>query len=115
MILYTLGSYGAEKSEKVHYPLFEHDNHRKNTLPRNLGNGNKVESKIGGHFFYPNSITESFNGHDVLLIAGGVGINPLASIFFHINDLKCKNSFKFFETISILISKYFNTLFPRTI
>ena len=61
-----------------------------NWLHTKAQEGNKVKARIGGDFFYPNSITESFNGHDVLLIAGGVGINPLASIFFHINDLKCK-------------------------
>ena len=52
--------------------------------------GSKVAFKIGGEFHYPNKLIEATDGyeceHDVLLIAGGVGINPLASIFFHLHE-----------------------------
>ena len=54
--------------------------------------GSKVAFKVGGEFHYPNKIIEAIDGqkceHDILLIAGGVGINPLASIFFHLNQIE---------------------------
>ena len=57
--------------------------------------GSKVAFRIGGEFHYPNTKTDVFptddgmgNGHDLLLIAGGVGINPIASIFFHMHQLE---------------------------
>ena len=54
--------------------------------------GSKVAFKVGGELHYPNKIIEAIDGkeceHDVLLIAGGVGINPLASIFFHLNQIE---------------------------
>ena len=54
--------------------------------------GDAVNVRIGGDFFYPSPFTDAIDGHDILLIAGGVGINPLASIFFHIQNLKRKYS-----------------------
>jgi len=39
--------------------------------------------RVGGDFHYPNATTEQTDRHNLLLIAGGVGINPLASIFYH--------------------------------
>ena len=57
--------------------------------------GSKVAFRIGGEFHYPNTTTDGFpcgdgmgNGHDLLLVAGGVGINPIASIFFHTHQLE---------------------------
>ena len=52
--------------------------------------GDAVNVRIGGDFFYPSPFTDALEGHDILLIAGGVGVNPMASIFFHIQNLKRK-------------------------
>ena len=49
--------------------------------------GGSVAVRIGGDFFYPCEDVNALGDHQILLIAGGVGINPLASIFFHIDDL----------------------------
>lgn len=49
--------------------------------------GSKVQLKIGGNFFYPNESTTD-SEHNLLLIAGGVGINPIASIIFQAVHLK---------------------------
>jgi len=40
--------------------------------------GSRVDVRVGGNFFY-----EETNNNDALLIAGGVGINPLLSILRH--------------------------------
>ncbi|XP_052804693.1 oxidoreductase NAD-binding domain-containing protein 1-like [Mya arenaria] len=48
--------------------------------------GSQVHVRVGGDFFYDPITSE---GHDLLLIAGGVGINPLLSIFNHVAD-QCK-------------------------
>ncbi len=58
-----------------------------NWMHTKASEGDRVSLKIGGDFHYPNARTLEMGGHDILLIGGGVGINPLASIFFHINDL----------------------------
>ena len=55
--------------------------------------GSNVAFRVGGNFHYPNQITKSVettnsNGHDLLLVAGGVGINPLASIFLNAYEIK---------------------------
>ena len=54
--------------------------------------GSKVAIKVGGEFHYPNKVIDAIDDkkgeHDILLIAGGVGINPLASIFFHLHQLE---------------------------
>lgn len=57
-----------------------------NWLHTKAQEGDNVSIRIGGDFFYPDQHTNS-GEHDVLLIGGGVGINPLASIYFHISDL----------------------------
>jgi ferredoxin-NADP reductase len=49
--------------------------------------GSEVSVQVGGDFYYPNPVTNAKPGHEVLLVAGGVGINPLASIFLHISDV----------------------------
>jgi len=47
--------------------------------------GAEVGVRFGGDFFYPSpDIKED---HSVLLVAGGVGINPLLSIWLHARDL----------------------------
>ena len=55
--------------------------------------GSNVAFRVGGNFHYPNQITNSVqttnnNTHDLLLVAGGVGINPLASIFLNAYEMK---------------------------
>lgn len=56
--------------------------------------GSKVAFRVGGEFHYPNKTIEAAlknnddSSHDILLVAGGVGINPLASIFFHISEIE---------------------------
>ena len=47
--------------------------------------GDRIGVRIGGDFFYPDALHEE-REHDILLIAGGVGINPLASILFHVTE-----------------------------
>jgi len=49
--------------------------------------GSSIKLRIGGNFYYPCQDVNALEDHQVLLIAGGVGINPLASIFLHIDDL----------------------------
>ena len=58
-----------------------------NWLHTKAKEGDTVGIRFGGDFHYPDRTTDSLKDHDVLLIAGGVGVNPLVSIFFHINDL----------------------------
>ena len=54
--------------------------------------GSQISFRVGGEFHYPNKIIEALEesscGHDILLVAGGVGINPLASIFFSIYEME---------------------------
>ena len=47
--------------------------------------GSQVTMRVGGDFHYPNPVTDALGGqgHNLLLVAGGVGINPLASIYRH--------------------------------
>lgn len=48
--------------------------------------GSKVGLVVGGDFFYaPQPATSC---RDLLLVAGGVGINPIVSIIQHVSDLK---------------------------
>jgi len=49
-----------------------------------------VSIRFGGDFHYPDKDTDLVKDHSILLIAGGVGINPLASIYFHSFDLMKK-------------------------
>ena len=49
--------------------------------------GCTIKLRFGGNFYYPCHDVIACEDHQVLLIAGGVGINPLASIFLYINDL----------------------------
>ncbi|XP_023333403.1 oxidoreductase NAD-binding domain-containing protein 1 isoform X3 [Eurytemora carolleeae] len=52
--------------------------------------GDKVSVRFGGDFYYP---TPDISGpHSLLLIAGGVGINPLLSIWFQARDLCAENA-----------------------
>jgi len=47
--------------------------------------GSQVMMRIGGDYHYPNAVTDKVNSdHNLLLIAGGVGINPLVSIMRHV-------------------------------
>ncbi|XP_042290798.1 oxidoreductase NAD-binding domain-containing protein 1 [Thunnus maccoyii] len=47
--------------------------------------GSHVAMRVGGDFFFDPSPTDS--SVDLLLVAGGVGINPLYSILLHMTDL----------------------------
>jgi len=48
----------------------------------------KVQVRFGGDFYYPpGSIVENKEPHSILLIGGGVGINPLLSIWLHARHL----------------------------
>lgn len=47
--------------------------------------------RIGGEFYFDPS-SAKLNSSPLLLLAGGVGINPLASIVFEVCDLKLDNS-----------------------
>ncbi|XP_064096422.1 oxidoreductase NAD-binding domain-containing protein 1-like [Macrobrachium nipponense] len=49
----------------------------------------KVEVRVGGNIYYdPAAAAGGQEGtHDLLLVAGGVGINPLSSIYRHADDL----------------------------
>lgn len=51
----------------------------------NCSEGIQVDLKFGGDFFYDPSPTET--GNPLLLLAGGVGINPLISILLHATSL----------------------------
>jgi len=55
-----------------------------NWLHTSASVGAQVAVRIGGDFYYEQSDDEG--DHQVLLLAGGVGINPLASILFHIAE-----------------------------
>lgn len=47
--------------------------------------GSQVTMRVGGDYHYPNAVTNAVKEqHNLLLIAGGVGINPLASILLHV-------------------------------
>jgi ferredoxin-NADP reductase len=46
---------------------------------------------VGGDFYYPNEkITQP--DHNILLVAGGIGINPLFSILQRLMELKSKST-----------------------
>lgn len=47
--------------------------------------GSRVAMRVGGEFFFDPSPSEP--SVDLLLVAGGVGINPLYSIMLHTADL----------------------------
>ena len=57
--------------------------------------GSNVAVRIGGDFYYE----QPDGDHDVLLLAGGVGINPLASILFHVAE-KMSEFFVFLDIYS---------------
>lgn len=47
--------------------------------------GSEVTIKVSGDFYYNPVVSDP--PHDLLLVAGGVGINPLASMLHHASDL----------------------------
>lgn len=47
--------------------------------------GSRVAMRVGGDFFFNPSPSDP--SVDLLLVAGGVGINPLYSILLHMTDL----------------------------
>ena len=55
--------------------------------------GDKIAVRFGGDFYYPESDVQD-QAHEILLIAGGVGINPLISILLQIaEDMKLDKSY----------------------
>ena len=48
--------------------------------------GDKVQVRVGGSFYF-DPLYGNANMPDLLLIAGGVGINPLYSIVRHVADI----------------------------
>jgi ferredoxin-NADP reductase len=56
--------------------------------------GTKVNLRLGGSFFYePTGVFDRYgNARNVLLIAGGVGISPIASIFNHLSCHRRRSS-----------------------
>ena len=48
--------------------------------------GDQVKIRLGGDFFYPPE--PPVCAHSLLLVAGGVGINPLASILHYVAECK---------------------------
>lgn len=63
----------------------------------------QVHVRVGGDFYFD---LASENNNDLLLIAGGVGINPLCSILNHVADLSAENQTndKFLGRVKILYS-----------
>eukprot|EP00062_Callorhinchus_milii_P012564 gi/632959733/ref/XP_007895791.1/ PREDICTED: oxidoreductase NAD-binding domain-containing protein 1 isoform X1 [Callorhinchus milii] len=57
--------------------------------------GSEVALRVGGDFFY--DLQPSNSSVDILLIAGGVGINPLYSILLHTADLHRLHESKHYE------------------
>ena len=53
--------------------------------------GSSVTMRVGGDFHYPNRVTDAGARHNLLLVAGGVGVNPLASIFTHAAEAAAKD------------------------
>ncbi len=51
--------------------------------------GSRVAMRVGGDFFFDPSPSDP--SVDLLLVAGGVGINPLYSILLHTTDLLRRN------------------------
>lgn len=54
--------------------------------------GSEVRVQAGGDFFYDPDVAAGELERDVLLLAGGVGINPLVSMFGHLADLQLNNA-----------------------
>ncbi|KAL7640122.1 UNVERIFIED_CONTAM: hypothetical protein RMT77_009536 [Armadillidium vulgare] len=73
--------------------------------------GHKVSIRVGGDFFYPQNENEE---SDLLLVAGGVGVNPIFSIFSHYFDsrkLGGKSGKKTQNKVSLLFSaSYYDEL-----
>ena len=66
-----------------------------NWLHTKAKEGDLVTMRFGGNFHYPDQSIDLTKDHNLLLIAGGVGVNPFASIFFHAFDLKGNPCFGF--------------------
>jgi len=67
--------------------------------------GSQVAMRVGGDYHYPNTtITDKGGSHNLLLIGGGVGINPLASIFFHIAAGQSKSQLSQVGKVQLLYS-----------
>jgi ferredoxin-NADP reductase len=64
--------------------------------------GEQVQIRVGGDFFFDPAVQKDV---DLLLIAGGVGINPVYSIINEVSDLnKEDNSSRFSGKVKLLFS-----------
>lgn len=52
--------------------------------------GSTVDIRVGGDFFFDTD-DQSMTGKNILLIGGGVGINPLVSIITQLQDYRKSN------------------------
>lgn len=67
--------------------------------------GDNVQVRFGGEFYYPpDSVVSSQEPHNILLIGGGVGINPLLSIWLQAEHLHSTNNCVKPDKISLLYS-----------
>lgn len=64
--------------------------------------GDKVSFRFGGDFFYPPE--KLLGDHSILLLAGGVGINPLYSIWLQARHLRQTNDENQPSKVSLLYS-----------
>lgn len=64
--------------------------------------GDLVTFRFGGDFFYP--LPELAHGHSLLLVAGGVGINPLYSILQHVHHTKKSGHSQSPDAVTLLYS-----------
>lgn len=73
--------------------------------------GDSVSIRVGGDFYYPHRKNEQ---SDLLLVAGGVGVNPIFSIYSHYFDSRKRGEKTGKETqnrVSLLFSaKYYDDL-----
>jgi len=66
--------------------------------------GDNVQVRFGGEFFYPPRNISVGESHNILLIAGGVGINPLLSIWLHASSMYKANDKDKANSVHLLYS-----------
>eukprot|EP00088_Acartia_fossae_P058560 TRINITY_DN6870_c0_g1_i1.p1 TRINITY_DN6870_c0_g1~~TRINITY_DN6870_c0_g1_i1.p1 ORF type:complete len:239 (+),score=-2.17 TRINITY_DN6870_c0_g1_i1:55-771(+) len=66
--------------------------------------GDSVQARFGGDFHYPPINLQPQEDHNILLIGGGVGINPLLSIWLHASQLYRANGQNTPKNVSLLYS-----------
>jgi len=66
--------------------------------------GDLVTFRFGGDFYYPPLKSKSEEAHSLLLVAGGVGINPLYSILQHVHHIKKSENCSEADGVTLLYS-----------